>query len=463
MQPTGSNALWFAKVDATTTTICAQFRNVNPNEQDVEINVRQTVFTPSRTGINYLTVRGFELRAAAAPWSPPTAAQIGIITAYWCKGWIIEDNRIRYSPGCGVALGKYGDEWDNGEAIKDQPEWLKLEMQGGTGGYVATTERALTNGWNKATIGSHLVRNNEISHCEQTGIVGSLGCAFSTIVGNEIHDIHVRNLYGGYEMAGIKFHGAIDVVISGNHIYRCNRSLWLDWMCQGSQIVGNLMHDSGEDIFLEMQHGPQLVANNLLLSKRAFNLDAKGMAFTHNLIAGDVRVRYGDNRTTPFQTAHHTRIAGMHASTNSDSGDHRFYNNLFVGDWDGRKLDKSVLPCFAAGNAFTQGAQPSKFDAAPLVATDLDAGLKLEQKSDGWYLTLATDKSWRAAAKTKLVTTELLGKAQVTGCAYENRDASPLKIATDYFGKKRPVRNPFPGPFENVLAGKAVKVWPPKD
>lgn len=457
-----SNALWFASVDAANTTISAQFPGLDPNAADVEVNVRQTVFTPAQTGINFLTVRGFELRAAAAPWAPPTAAQIGIISAYWCKGWIIEDNRIRYSPSCGVALGKYGDEWDNGETITNQPEWLKQEMKGGTGGYVATTKRALTNGWNKATVGSHVVRNNEISHCEQTGIVGSLGCAFSTVVGNEIHDIHVRNLYGGAEMAGIKFHGAIDVVIRHNHIYRCgNRGgIWLDWMSQGSRVVGNLLHDNAEDIFLEMQHGPLLVANNLFLSRTTTSLDSQGMAFAHNLIAGQIRSRLGDHRVTPFQPAHDTAIAGLYPSVDGDSGDHRFYNNLYAGNGDARKLDQCVLPVYVAGNVFTQGTQPSKFDTNALVLPDVAAGLKLEKKSDGWYLTLRAGKSWRQAANSKLVTTDLLGKAKVSGCAYENPDGSPLKIDSDYFGKKRDAKNPFPGPFETALKGGAVKVWP---
>ena len=131
--------------------------------------------------------------------------------------------------------------------------------------------RALKNGWNRATVGSHLVRNNHIHHCGQTGIVGSLGCAFSTVAGNEIHDIHLGQSFGGAEMAGIKFHGAIDVVIRGNHIYRCGpvAGIWLDWMAQGAQVTGNLLHDNlGDcgDIFCEMQHGPILLANNLLLS-----------------------------------------------------------------------------------------------------------------------------------------------------------------------------------------------------
>ncbi len=202
LQPAGATPLWFGAVTNGTTTLWAQFPAVNPNEQSVEINVRQTVFTPEQTGVNYLTVRGFDLRNAATPWAPPTAGQIGIISAYWCKGWIIENNEISHSTCCGVALGKYGDEWDNRAQSAE--------------GYVGTLTRALTNGWNRATVGSHIVCNNQIHHCEQTGVVGSLGCSFSTVTGNDIHDIHARQLFGGAEMAGIKFHGAIDVTIRHN-------------------------------------------------------------------------------------------------------------------------------------------------------------------------------------------------------------------------------------------------------
>ena len=323
----------------------------------------------------------------------------------------------------------------------------------------------MTNGWNQATVGSHIVRNNHIHHCEQTGIVGSLGCSFSTVTGNEIHDIHVRALFGGAEMAGIKFHGAIDVVISHNHIYRCGSvaGIWLDWMAQGAQVTGNLLHDnSSQDIFLEMQHGPMLVANNLLLTKRrAFDLNSQGVAFIHNLIAGTIASYRGDTRATPFQKAHSTELAGLHTSSaQNDSGDYRFYNNLCVAPCDLHALDNSALPCFAAGNVFTKGAQPSKFDTAALVLPDFDAGVKLEQKADGWYLTLADAKAWRTEAKCQLVTTELLGKAKVSDCAYEHPDGSPLRVNTDYFGKRRNKANPTPGPFENPEPGdRQLKVW----
>lgn len=42
----------------------------------------------------------------------------------------------------------------------------------------------------KVEIEDNVVRNNRISHCEQAGIVGSLGAIFSRVTGNVIHDIH---------------------------------------------------------------------------------------------------------------------------------------------------------------------------------------------------------------------------------------------------------------------------------
>src|ERR1019366_6521309 len=194
--------LWFAQVDASNTTIWAQFPRVNPNEQRVEINVRRTVFYPDQPGRNYITVRGFIMRDAATPWAPPTSEQVGLIGTHWSKGWIIENNVISHSVCSGIALGKHGDKYDNTSA--DTAE-----------GYVKTIERAhaFTIPWTRENIGHHCVRNNTISHCEQAGVVGSLGAAFSTVTGNTIHDIHVRRLFSGAEMAGIKFHAAIDSVI----------------------------------------------------------------------------------------------------------------------------------------------------------------------------------------------------------------------------------------------------------
>ncbi|MCY2995266.1 MAG: carbohydrate-binding protein [Planctomycetota bacterium] len=430
------------------TTIWAQFPGVNPNAANVEINVRKTVFTPDKPGINYITVRGFTLRNAATNWAPPTAGQIGLVSAYWCKGWIIENNDIGYSRCSGVALGKYSDDWDNRAESAE--------------GYVGTLTRALAYGWNKATVGGHVVRDNHIHHCEQTGIVGSLGCSFSTVTGNEIHEIHVQGLFGGAEMAGIKFHGAIDVVISNNHIYRCGEigGIWLDWMAQGALVTGNLLHDNwNRDIFCEMQHGPLLIANNLLLSRtNSFLVNAKGLAIAHNLIVRPFEIIPYDGRKTPFHKAHSTEVVGL---ADAPGGDHRFYNNLFIAPCNVPEFDKAKLPCFGGGNVFTKGAQPAKFETGALVKPDFDAGMKLEQKPDGWYLTITADAAWKKDQPRQLVTTELLGKMKIPNLPCENPDGTPLKLDTDYFGHPRDTGNPFPGPLETTQVGPQIlKVWP---
>ncbi len=462
LKPVKANALWFAEVNATNITIWAQFKGINPNEQLVEVNARQTVFYPEKTGVNYITVRGFTLEQAATPWAPPTAEQVGLIGTHWSKGWIIESNVIRYSICAGISLGKYGDEFDNKSANSAE-------------GYVETIKRALANGWHKETIGHHIVRNNTISDCEQAGIVGSLGGAFSIISGNTIHDIHVRRQFTGCEMAGIKLHGAIDVEICHNHIYRCNRGVWLDWMAQGTRVTGNLFHDNAaasvnwpenwealspggeQDMFIEVNHGPILVDNNLFLSPYAVNDRSQGVAFVHNLIAGALRIVPFDDRQTPYHTPHSTEVLALH---DNPCGDHRFYNNLFVERCNLGGFDAAQLPVFMAGNAYLKGSTPSKFDTAALVLPDFNPGLKLVEKAGSWFLTLTEDPRWRNEANRQLVTTELLGKAKVPDCAFEDVDGSPLLINTDYSGRKRNVANPTPGPFETTGIGLlSIKVW----
>lgn len=63
-------------------------------------------FFPDRTGLDYITVKGFEIAQAATIWAPPTGKQYGIIGPNWSKGWIIEDNIIHDSKCSAVSLGK---------------------------------------------------------------------------------------------------------------------------------------------------------------------------------------------------------------------------------------------------------------------------------------------------------------------------------------------------------------------
>jgi alpha-N-arabinofuranosidase len=449
MKPTGSEALWFGKVDSEYTTVWAQFKGASPNQQHVEINVRQTVFYPEKTGINYITVNGFTLEDAATPWAPPTAEQIGVIGPHWSKGWIIENNVIRNSICSGISLGKYGDQWDNTSANSAE-------------GYVKTIDRAFANGWSKESIGHHIVRNNTISDCGQAGIVGSLGAAFSTITGNTVHDIHVRRSFSGAEIAGIKFHGAIDVQISGNQIDRTPLGLWLDWMAQGTRVSRNLFHDNDADVFVEVDHGPFLFDNNLFLSPVSLRDNSQGGAFVHNLFAGSIKLLPFDTRQTPFLKAHSTAIAGYH---DNPRGDHRYDNNLFVQHADLSVYDSAPLPTRMEGNVYLDGAKPSRLEKHPVIEPDFDPGLQLISESDGLYLEFKfepakSDRTWISEQQHELVTTASLGRTVISDLPYEQADGSPLRMESDYFGKKRSPSNPTPGPFEQPGQGDLkLKVW----
>jgi alpha-N-arabinofuranosidase len=467
------NPLFWATVDSIATTIWAQFKDVDPDKETVEINVRQTVFYPDKPFINFITLRGFTMEQAATNWAPPTAEQMGLVGTHWSRGWIIENNVVQYSKCVGIALGKYGDEFDN----KNTESAL---------GYVGTINRALAFGWNKGTIGGHIVRDNTVAYCEQAGIVGSMGCAFSVIEGNTIHDIHIRRLFGGAEMAGIKFHGAVDVQIMNNHIYRTCLGVWLDWMAQGVQVKNNLMNDNSRDIFLEVDHGPMLVSNNVLLSGKSLLMNSSGAAFVHNIFGGKIDVIAYDARLTPYHKPHSTFVADLH---DNPGGDIQFINNLFVNGGDASQYSKSLLPVVFDGNVYTKGSvraigikDQKRFgemnknakeqmknykdqDATErnaAIKDDFDASASLSQKSNEMYMEITFDKNW-LAQKRKLVTTELLGKVIIPNLPFENVDGSGVKIATDYFGKKRNVANPSPGPFEIVKSGKqTIKVWPKK-
>ena len=230
--PEGTQRVWFATVDADNTTIYANFGDIDPNKETVEIAARPTCFYPTRQGLNYITIRGFHVGQAATQWGAPTAEQVGMIATHWCKGWIIENNVIKNSRCNGISLGK---ERSTGHNLEMTDKRLD-----GTQHYREVIFNTLRHGWNRENVGSHIVRNNVISDCEQTGICGSMGGAFCEIYGNHIYNIHSKRQFSGFEMAGIKLHGPIDTYIHNNRIHGCDKGMWLDWMAQGAHVSSNL-------------------------------------------------------------------------------------------------------------------------------------------------------------------------------------------------------------------------------
>lgn len=320
----GSLLKWYAEVGPSTTKIWANFGDKDPRIENVEINVRPYCFWPEQPGRDYITVSGFTLRQASPQWAPPTDYQEGLIGPHWSKGWIIENNHISESKSVGISLGT--------RVGTGHKKIRNKHNKGGTQREQEVIFQALRDGWHKDQVGSHIVRGNVIHDCEQAGIVGHMGAAFSQIYQNKIYNIHHKRLRHGAEVAGIKLHAALDTQISENNIHGCYRGLWLDWQAQGTRISRNVFFENvSEDLFVEVCHGPYLVDHNLFLSPMNFRNMAQGGAFIHNLFAGRFVVQSELTRTTPYHFPHNTMIAGY---SNITGGDDRYYNNVFLGDGD---------------------------------------------------------------------------------------------------------------------------------
>ena len=453
--PEGCTLVWFAEVDAENTTIYANFGSVDPNKEVTEVSVRPTCFYPTREGLDYITIRGFYFSQAATQWAAPTAEQIGMIATHWCKGWIIEDNVIKNSRANGITLGK---ERSSGHNLECNDKRLD-----GTLHYIEVIFNVLRKGWDKDHVGSHIVRNNVISDCEQTGICGSMGAAFSEIYGNHIYNILVKQQFGGAEMAGIKLHGAIDTYIHHNRIHRSgNFGLWLDWMAQGARVSSNLIYDNlGQDLFIEVSHGPYVVDNNIFLSPHSLQENTDGGVYLHNIFSGNMNP-LDDMRYTPYHLNHSTQIKGFRTIT---QGDHRFYNNIFIGRNDQKvnyglvDFDQSKWPIYAEDNVFCNGAKPMTGKEQGWIETSVRPNLRLEETNGAVYLVSDVNLNDLKNFKGNMIDSERLGITKLSGFPFENPDGTPFVSDKDYFGASRSSA-PVAGPFESLSSTTRIKVWP---
>ena len=473
----GSRYKWFCKTENGFTTIYANFMGLNPNDELVEINVRPAVFFPKKTGINFITVRGFKMAHAATQWSPPTAEQVGLIGPYWSKGWIIEDNLITDSKCTGISIGK--------ERASGHNEWTNLKVKHGTQRERDVVFKALKLGWSFETIGSHIIRNNTIKNCEQTGISGHLGGIGSQIYNNHIYNIHIKKQFFGYETGGIKLHAPIDVIIKNNLIHDNYRGIWLDWQSQGTRVSGNIFYNNEkEDLFNEVNHGPMVVDNNIMLSEISILNASQGTAYVHNLITGKIIIRKVSNRYTPYHFSHSTSVKGLMTIL---TGDDRYYNNILTSNhqtkpykgpasdkihngldaYDGYPLSsdywykgkrpddfaKHKLPVYINSNLYFNKAKPFDRELDNFENREFVPKISIEKKKNSFYLNFEIDDSFKKV-KTSLVNTNILGTAFQSEAAFENKDASPIVLDTDILNNKRNVLNPIVGPFEKIKKGK---------
>ena len=359
-EPENSIYKWYCEQKDGKTILYANFQGKDPNEEKVEINVRRNCFFPSKTGVGYITFSGFTVCKAATTWAPPAAFQDGMIGPHWSRGWIIEDCEVSHSRCCGISLGKYLDP-------ENDHYFTKYRVKSPTQMERDAVCRGQYHGWLKENIGSHIVRRCHIHHCEQTGIVGRMGGVFSIIEDNHIHNINNMMEVGGAEIAGIKMHAAIDVIMRRNHIHHCTMGIWCDWQAQGTILSQNFLHDNhtpsyakripgtimSQDIFVEVSHGPTIIDNNIMLSKASLRLATEGVAVVNNLICGAFQAIgegtdefvSGKNqpRYTPYHFPHRTEVMGFMSILH---GDDRIYNNIFIQKWPIETCTKDENPMF---------------------------------------------------------------------------------------------------------------------
>lgn len=499
--PEESRFKWYTEQDETrdNTVIYANFLGADPNRETVEINVRRRCFFPEKTGVDYITVQGFTITMAATNWAPPAAFQEGMIGPHWSKGWVIEDCDISNSKCAGISLGRYLDpDNDNYFTTKYVKSPTQMERD--------AVCRGQYHGWLKEKVGSHIIRRNNIHHCEQGGIIGRMGGVFSLIEDNHIHHINNMMELGGAEIAGIKMHAAIDVTMRRNHIHHCTMGIWCDWEAQGTRITQNLLHDNqlpafakplkggmmSQDIFVEVSHGPTLIDNNVMLSEVSLRFCTQGVALVHNLICGAfTAVDAGTTwRYTPYHIPHRTEVMGFMTILH---GDDRFYNNIFVqkhpaqetviphdsdsgfdienrlvGTWmfdsfptekqwwaqfdfshpaDMGKLESAHfghLPVWCEGNAYLGGAVACKNEINGL--TDSTPPLVELTDRDGRPVLVTNVYDLLGGFRNRIINSAVLGRAFEPEQCFENPDGSPITFDRDYFGSFRGA-DILPGPF----------------
>ncbi len=490
--PEQTRLVWYAEVAEDTTTIWANFQGADPNAELAEINVRRCVFYPAAHHVDYITVRGFELAQAACPWTPPTADQPGLIGPNWAKGWNIEDNVIHDAKCSAVSLGKEASTGHNYSTLRGDKAGHEYQIEAVFSG--------LATGWDREHIGSHVVRRNTIFDCGQNGIVGHLGCVFSTIEDNHIYNIAIKREFYGHEIGGIKLHAAIDVEIRHNRIHDCSLGTWLDWQAQGTRVSRNLYYRNQRDLFVEVTHGPYLVEHNVLASRVSFESFSQGGAFVHNLVGGTVRLVPVHDRATPYHLPHSTQVKGYAIIY---SGDDRWIGNVFLGGdiakaygydttqgahpaagygtaaYDGSptsledyisriahrpegdygRIPHVKEPAYLRDNVYAPGASAFADESSALVLTG-EVSFEVVEEGDEAYLTALLPEAF-SGVRVGVVTGADLPHPRLVDADFEERDGSPAVIDVDLLGERKAPGQDYPaGPIATLGPGQSrIRIW----
>ena len=416
---------WHCQADEEVTIIRANFGKANPNTNLAEINVRESIFMPQITGLKYITVDSFHFMHAAANWAPPVLElQTGAVGTRMGKHWIIQNCTITNARCVGIILGHApGADYSDIDAF-----------------------------------GDHIIRNNIIRRCGQAGIAGQKGATRSIISGNLIEDTNYRKEFGGWETAAIKFHNSVDTVIRGNlirgvfHQEQGAFGIWIDYANQGIRITGNVIYDTqAATVFLEMNHGPTLVDNNILIGENVRS-NSEATVFAHNLFV-DCGYQYNPdtNRRSAYYTPHTTKSVGTKTGTAQDE---KWFNNIFIRQG---LDDVKDAPGYASDyNIFLEGAGKSSFGDEHSIVDPFVTGFTHESRPLSVTIKFSMNDA-SSRLKGPWVDAELVGTFSTVGQTIEDRSGKSIRVNTDINGKK--LAKPIAGPLANIQQGKNTFEW----
>ncbi len=399
---------WYAKVKGKKTTLHANFGELNPNEERTEVLVREKVFAAKPVGkVDYVTVSGFTLHHAATYWAPPTVYQTGLVEPHAGAHWIIENNDIGFSRAACVSVG----------VPKGDPE----------------------EAWEGR--GHHIIRNNKIHNCGQSGIAGQYFADYSHISGNWIENINIYTEFGGWETAGIKLHHNNHSVIENNfirNIYTIDpvagsaHGIWIDYENYHTVIRNNIVTDvESHPLLLEANwNGPFLIANNIFIGTPTAIYSSLNQVWAHNLFVD-----------SPLWWTNQG-FGGRPAI------DNEFWaNNIFIGQGglETANSDTKIPNIEMNHNLYLDGAQPHETESSSVISdTESKFSLTVNDYSVDVSIHLSGDD---LSTDLRVIDQSLHGMPIYYG------DESEAIVDTDFFGNTRS-KTPQWGPFEDLKAGK---------
>lgn len=434
----------------------------DPKAHMIEVTCREQCFAPEIPFLSYIKIKGLTCAHAATGAPVP---QRGAISCGRGHHWIIEDCTIDWSNGVGIDIG---NECWHYSRIKDQ------------------------------ILGYTIIRRCQIFDVGVCGIAGMFTRDL-LIEDNLIQGTGWQLMELSWEAAGIKVHGCINSLIRRNVFRNTIRAdhLWMDVGNKNNRITQNLFLDGiqqREAVFIECsKEGINLIDNNIFWNiegrfDRSLVKEKPGSSGWYALEEDSVVTGwaiYGegtDHLHIVNNLIGRCRSAGYYAkpvpfrlmgSGRGGTGrDAHIYNNIFY-ECGEAAIKFPTQNNRSDGNLYVRmpGGYLRILYPAPAVCLDLQAWQEFygldEQGQEGWFdidvdTELMTLKVCSSVDLPMMPPGKELEDTFVTDTAAIKNVVSRAMVYTDFYGAQTNGNCRIPGPFDELVMGKAYAIDPRK-